>query len=121
MVIGSTEKVTVTVSGSEEYEYFGSGSKGTGIKISKLTKTQVNFLLLKATWDDAVYNFQIQDYVEYLALGLQLVFAPLTVVSLVLACMARRTSNQSRKKVEKDLKKRNFEENKRLLKCRTGK
>ena len=121
MVIGSTEKVTVTVSDSEEYEYFGSGSKGTGIKISKLTKTQVNFLLLKATWDDAVYNFQIQDYVEYLALGLQLVFAPLTVVSLVLACMARRTSNQSRKKVEKDLKKRNFEENKRLLKCRTGK
>ena len=121
MVIGSAEKITVTVSGSEEYEYFGSGTKRTGIKISKLTKTQVNFLLLKATWDGAVRDFHIADYIEYIALGLQLIFAPLTVVSLVFACMARRTSKQSKKKIERDLKKRNFEENKKLLKCRTGK
>ena len=59
MVIGSNEKVTVTVTGSEEYEYFGSGAKKTGIKISKLTKTQINFILIKATWDDMVRNFQI--------------------------------------------------------------
>ena len=121
MVIGSNEKVIVTVTGSEEYKYFGSGAKKTGIKISKLTKTQINFILIKATWDNIVRNFQIQDYMEYLALLLQLLFAPLTIVGPVIACKAKRTSEKSKRKVEKDLKRRNYDENKKLLKCKTGK
>ena len=31
LIIGSTEKVTVTVTNNEEYEYYGSGVKVTGI------------------------------------------------------------------------------------------
>ena len=68
-----------------------------------------------------VRNLQIQDYVEYLALLLQLLFAPLTIVGLVIACKAKRTSEKSKRKVEKDLKRRNYDEKKKLLKCKTGK
>ena len=70
-----------------------------------------------------VRNFPIQDYVEYLALlhVLQLLFATLTILGLVIACKAKRTSEKSKRKVEKDLKRRNYDENKKLLKCKTGK
>ena len=120
LIIGSSEKVTITVSGTEEYDYFGTGSKSQGVKISKLTKTQINMLLLKATWDDMIRDFNIHDYVEYLALGLQLLFAPLTIVGIVLACRARRVSEKSRKKIEKDTKRCNYKENRNLLKGRNS-
>ena len=116
LIIGSSEKVTITVSGTEEYDYFGTGLKSKGVKISKLTKTQVNMLLLKASWDDMIRDFSIHDYVEYLALGLQLLFAPLTIVGIVLACRAKRISDKSRKKIERDTKKCNYRENCNLLK-----
>ena len=94
LIIGSTEKVTVTVTNNEEYEYYGSGVKVTGVKISKLSKVQISLLLLKATWDDLVRDFSIHDYVEYLALLLQLIFAPITIVGIVVACCARRMSEK---------------------------
>ena len=77
-------------------------------------------LLLKATWDDMIRDFNIHDYVEYLALGLQLLFAPLTIVGIVLACRARKVSEKSRKKIEKDTKRCNYKENRNLLKGRNS-
>ena len=59
LIIGSMEKVTVT--NNEEYNFYGSGLKVTGLKISKLSKVQISLLLLKATWDDLVRDFSIHD------------------------------------------------------------
>ena len=60
------------------------------------------------------------DYVEYLALLLQLIFAPITIVGIVVACHAKRTSEKSRKKVEKNIPKCNYQKNKSMLKGRAS-
>ena len=116
LVIGSKEKVTISIKNGEEYEYHGSGTKQIGIKVSKLSKIQINLLLIKATWDDAVRGFSIHDYVEYLALLLQLLFAPLTIVAVVLACVAKRNHNRKKKMTEKERTHCNYRENRTLLK-----
>ena len=99
---------------------FRGRSKKQGCQNKQLTKTQINLLLLKATWDDMIRDFSIHDYVEYLALGLQLLFAPLTIAGIVLACRAKRTSDKSRKKIERDTKRCNYKENRNLLKGRAS-
>ena len=92
------------------------GGRIQAIKISKLSKIQINLLLIKATWDDAVRGFSIHDYVEYLALLLQLLFAPLTIVAVVLACVAKRNHNRKKKMTEKERTHCNYRENRNLLK-----
>ena len=116
LVIGSEEKVTISIENGEEYEYYGSGTKQTGIKTSKLSKTQINLLLIKATWDETIRGFSIHDYVEYIALLLQLLFAPLTIVAVILACLAKRRHTQKKKATEKERTKCNYRENRNLLK-----
>ena len=116
LVIGSESKVTISIENGEEYEYYGSGIKQTGIKISKLSKTQINLLLIKATWDETIRGFSIHDYVEYIALLLQLLFAPLTIVAVILACVAKRTHTQRKKATEIEKTRCNYRENRNLLK-----
>ena len=117
MIIGTLKDLVITVK-NDEYTFparVNATNMPLGIFTTKFSATQLNGIKLKAYWDDFWVRFHFEDYVEWLALFLQLVFAPLTIVGIIIACRSKTAFKRHEKKVEKKIKKCNFEENKTLL------
>ena len=122
LVIGSRNTVTIT----KEHEEFifpsrlNASSMPIGIWVTKLSTMQLHGVKIKAAWDHFVSNLNFADYIEYAALGLQLLFAPLTILGIVMACRNRSYFKRQQKKREKEERKSNFEENNCLLNKKKG-
>jgi len=70
----------------------------------------------KALYEYYLANFDILEYTEHVALLLQLLSLPLILSGFILAVRNKINLRINQKKVEKEFRKRNFEENQKLLK-----
>jgi hypothetical protein len=79
---------------------------------TKLTAKQIQSVIEKANWDEYLDNMQLSDYLEYVAIGLQIVFIPLALCGACLGCKNRNIRKIDRrvlKEHKKDLKRRHSE------------
>jgi hypothetical protein len=87
------------------------------ILTTKLTAKQIQSLIEKANWDQYVANMHWSDYIEYAALGLQIIFIPLALCGACLGCKnqnVRKIERRVLKEHKKDLKRR-LSQNQALL------
>ena len=103
LVIYSNELVKVTKQ-SEQYLFrLMVPLEEVGVYKTKLTAGQMYALSMKAMWDEFYYNFQLVNYLEHMALILQLIFAPLTIAGVIFSIKNWKTQ-KSRTAREKNCK-----------------
>jgi len=85
--------------------------------IVKSRLTSVNILLMKnkAFWDELSFTFNIHDYIEWIAIFIEGILAPMTLCGICLGLKNRVTQRQQRKIVAKQKRKQNQKETKALL------
>jgi len=86
------------------------------IEISKLSGAQIAVIKVKAFWAGWRDALQTADYLSYISLLLEVIFGPLTLVGICLSCQKRRANRRTNlKAMDKKNRKRNYEENIRML------
>ena len=69
----------------------------------------------KAFWDELSFTFNIHDYIEWIAIFIEGILAPMTLCGICLGLKNRVTQRQQRKIVAKQKRKQNQKETKALL------
>jgi hypothetical protein len=69
----------------------------------------------KAFWDELLYTFNIHDYIEWIAIGIEALLAPLVFCGICLGLKNKVTRIQQQKKLTKSKRKQNQKETKALL------
>jgi hypothetical protein len=75
----------------------------------------------KAAWDTYLKNFRWEDYLDFIAIGLQAIFIPVALCGCCVGCRNRNnlSDRKLKRKNEAKLKKR-YEENRALLNMPSG-
>jgi len=84
------------------------------IEVSRLTSIQIGTMVIHAYWN---YFFKIlmdDSTLSYMAMALETLFGPLTILSVILSCR-KRTQKLSRKRHNKLKKRTNYDENVTML------
>ena len=84
------------------------------ILVSTLSKLQILEMKTKAHWDNFAYNFNFLEYLDWLALGIEGLLAPLTLIGICLG-VRRRVAQRQNSKLAKQQRKRNQRETRALL------
>jgi len=116
LVIYPANRIVITQKGEEHTFLSGTKAVETRILSTKLTKLQISNMYYKALYEYYLANFDILEYTEHVALILQLLSLPLILSGFILAVRNKINLRINQKKVEKEFRKRNFEENQKLLK-----
>ena len=90
------------------------------IETSKVSQVQVAMIKLRAYWTKTWDYLLSSDLMSYASLGLELIFAPLTLVGLILSCKKRVSSKRMQKKNRKRSRKDNYQNNMELLSTRSS-
>jgi len=84
------------------------------IEVSRLTSVQIGTIVIHAYWN---YFFKIlmdDSTLSYMAMALETLFGPLTILSVILSCR-KRTQKLSRKRHNKLKRRTNYDENVTML------
>jgi len=82
---------------------------------SRLTNLNILSMKNKAFWDELLYTFNIHDYIEWIAIGIEALLAPLVFCGICLGLKNKVTRIQQQKKLTKSKRKQNQKETKALL------
>ena len=82
---------------------------------SRLTQLHILTMKNKAFWDELFFNFNIHDYIEWIALFIEGILAPMALCGICLGLKNKVTQRQQRKIVAKQKRKQNQKETKALL------
>ena len=88
----------------------------TTIVKSRLTASDILSMKNNAYWDDFKASFNIYDYVEWLAIGIELILAPMAMYGMCLGLKNRVTQGKMQLQAQAKRRKRNQKETKALLK-----
>jgi hypothetical protein len=117
LIIYSNYEVLITVNDDEILYPPTVSFENQAILTTKLSASEIAAMWGKAAWDVYIKGFKWEDYLDFIAIGLQAVFIPVALCGCCLSCRGRNSSKADRvmkRKMEARMKRR-FEENRALL------
>jgi len=82
---------------------------------SRLTAIDILAMNTKCYWDTLWFDFDYKDYLDWLALAIEGILLPLTLVGICLGVRNKVVRNLNERKLIKERRKRNLRETRALL------
>jgi hypothetical protein len=82
---------------------------------TRLTMAQILQLQSKAYWDNTIYNLDVNEHLDLLALFIEVIMVPFLAISMCIGIRNKVAQVKSAKQISKKLKKRNQRETRALL------